>query len=114
METEDVVLVAGNAVDNLGSPEPLNLAGGGRNEILDSGPVGFSDVEYKEKTVTEEGDHEANELEAVGLGAIRSTVFEGGDEKKGEGGRLVQCAAESMEVSIDTILFSLVVTIAVF
>lgn len=89
MEMEDVVLVVGNVVDNFGFLEFLNLVGGGRNEIFDLGLVGFLDVEYKEKIVIEEGDYEVNELEVVGLGVIRSIVFEGGDEKKGEGGRFV-------------------------
>lgn len=108
------MLAAGNAGDKLGAPEPLNLDGGFRNDILDSGPAGGSDVECKERTFPEEGGHEASELEGVGLGATRSTIFEGGDEKKGEGERPVQCTAGNMEVSTDIILVFLVVVITVF
>jgi len=109
METE----IAVNALDNLGAPEPSNLASGGNNDILDSGQVECPDVEYKEKTFPEEGGHGASESEAVGLGTTRSTALEGGDEKKEGCGRLVQSTAESMEVSPDSTLVSLVLIIAV-
>lgn len=111
METEDVMLVAGNAVDNLGASEPSNVAGGGRNGILDSGPAVGSDVECKEKTIAGEEVLEASQSGDDGLGATRSAVVEGGDEKNSKDKMLAQCAAGTAEVSTDFILASLVMTL---
>ncbi|KAG0557150.1 hypothetical protein KC19_11G106100 [Ceratodon purpureus] len=98
METEEVMPGAGNAGDDLGASEPLNIAGGGRNGILDTGPVGGSEVEYKEKTVVaEEGVLEASQIAAVGLGATEGVVLESGDERKEEAGLLVRSTAGSTE-----------------
>ena len=95
--------VAGHAVDNLGAPEPLDLAGGGRNEILDSGPAVGSDVECKEKAFPGKRVLEASELAVVGLGATGNIVDEDGDEMNGKGGTLQQCTAVGTEVSTDTL-----------
>lgn len=95
METEDV---ARNTVDNLGGSEPFNLAGAGRSDILDSGQVGSAD---EGKTFLEEAENEES-----GLGATSIVVSEGGDEKREEGGSIVQCTVETVEVSTDAILVS--------
>lgn len=105
METEEWMPGAGNAGDDLGASEPLNIAGGGRNGILDTGPVGGLDVEYKEKTVVaEEGVLEASQIAAVGLGATEGVVLESGDERKEEAGLLVRSTAGSTEVSGDHVM----------